>query len=104
MNRAIIRNAGGEWKGSLDAFNDYLSWPDEESYELELLGAEHCETVLGHRAQAEWLRENLTKSHPSNKELILARLESAEQGQGETLFDVIRDIIRDNPHVRLVEK
>ena len=103
MNKGFIRAVGGEWNGHLDAFNDYLSWPDEESYELVLLGAKHCENVLGHHAQAEWLRNNMSKCHPSNVESVRARLAIAEKGQGATLYDVIRDIVRDNTHVRFVE-
>ena len=103
MNQGLVRDAGGEWNGNLDAFNDYLSWPDEESYELVFLGAEHCESVLGHRAQADWLRDNMSKCHPSNEESVRARLAIAQQGQGETLYDVIRDIILDKAHVRFVE-
>ena len=62
MNAGFIRPAGGLWNGNLDAFNDYLSWPDDAEYELELLGA----------------------------------------SEGETLFDVIREIVAANPHVHLM--
>ena len=31
-----------------------------------------------------------------------SRLALAESGQGETLFDVVKEIIGDNPHVHLV--
>ena len=101
-NVGLIEQVGGKWDGNLDAFNDYLSWPEEAEYELELLGAAICSRSLGHAAQAAWLREHLGTCHPSNVADIQSRLALAEAGQGETLFDVINEIISDHAHVRLV--
>jgi hypothetical protein len=39
MNRGFIELVGGHWRGKLDAFNDYLSWPAESPYELVLRNA-----------------------------------------------------------------
>jgi hypothetical protein len=101
-NTGFIRSAGGSWDGNLDAFNDYLSWPEDQSYELELLGAASCAEHLGHAAQAAWLRDHLSTCHPSSREDMDASLARAEAGQGQTLFDVLREIIADNPQVRLL--
>ena len=103
MNQGLISRVGGEWNGHLDAFNDYLSWPEGEAYELELLGAAHCAITLGHDAKAAWLRYILSTCHPSNEESVRSRLARAERGQGETLYDVICMIIRDNSHIRFLE-
>jgi hypothetical protein len=51
---------------------------------------------------AEWLRERVMNCHPSNIEHTRTRLAAAEAGEGDTLFDVIREIVADNCHVRLV--
>jgi hypothetical protein len=101
-NAGFIENVGGKWNGNLDAFNDYLSWPEEKEYELELIDATGCAQQLGHAAQAAWLRAHLQTCHPSNVADMESRLAQAEAGQGETLFDVVKEIIADNPHVRLV--
>ena len=98
----FVELVGGKWNGNLDAFNDYLSWPEEEEYELELLDAASCVRNLGHAAQAAWLWEHLGTCHPSNVAEMQSRLARAEAGQGETLFDVVKGIIAGNPHVRLV--
>ena len=37
MNDGFIRFVGGEWTGNLDAFNDYLKWPDKNEYQLEIV-------------------------------------------------------------------
>ena len=35
FNEGFCRHVSGEWHGrSWDAFHDYLSWPEEESYQL----------------------------------------------------------------------
>ena len=35
FNEGFCRKFGGEWNGkSLDAFHDYLSWPDEDEFKL----------------------------------------------------------------------
>ncbi len=98
-----MRSIGGEWNGHLDALNDYLSWPDSEEYELEFLGSKRCAQALGHDAQAEWLRERIATCHPSNREGMNSRLAEAERGHGQTLYDVLCQIVRENPHVRLLE-
>lgn len=89
-NAGFIEQVDGKWNGNLDAFNDYLSWPEEQEYELELLGAADCARYLGHAAQAAWLRNNLQTCHPSNRADVQSRLVLAEAGQEETLFEVIK--------------
>jgi hypothetical protein len=101
-NAGFIERVGGKWNGNLDAFNDYLSWPEEPEYELELVGAADCARNLGHVAQAAWLRDHLETCHPANRPDLQARLALAEAQRGETLFDVLKEIIEANSHVRLL--
>lgn len=103
VNVGFVRPAGGEWRGNLDAFNDYLVWPDEEQYELELLGAESCAAALGHNAKATWIRGVMRTCHPSNLGELAGNLREARAGRGPTLFDTIREIIDWNPHVRFIQ-
>src|SRR5688572_4096316 len=72
FSEGIIDAVGGHWNGnSLDAFHDYLSWPEAESYRLVLVGWPRCEPVL---AEIDW-------------------------PQLGPLSNVIREIFADNPHV-----
>ena len=41
-NIGFVGQVGGKWNGNLDAFNDYLTWPEEEQYELEILDSATC--------------------------------------------------------------
>lgn len=101
-NVGFVEQVGGKWDGSLDAFNDYLSWPEQEEYELQLLDAAGCARSLARAAQAAWLRQRLGTCHPSSVADMRSRLAQAEAGRGDTLFDSITEIITGNRHVRLV--
>lgn len=46
FNEGLISAAGGHWNGvGWDAFNDYLSWPAEDSYALLLDGWSTCDAL-----------------------------------------------------------
>lgn len=48
FNEGLIGKAGGHWNGkSWDAFNDYLSWPADDSYILVLDGWTDCDALSG---------------------------------------------------------
>ena len=62
FNDGLIHAAGGHWHGNnWDAFNDYLSWPVEESYRLLLDGWSQC-TALGERDKA--IFEEIVAANP----------------------------------------
>ena len=43
FNEGFVRPVGGgEWNGNLDAFNDYLWWPDEHPYRLVVRRWQAC--------------------------------------------------------------
>jgi hypothetical protein len=102
MNDAFIRDAGGDWNGHLDAFNDYLSWPKDVPYAIELVDHAKLARALDHQTMAERLRSILTTCHPDNASRVEAELELAESGEGQTLFDVIIEIITDEQNFEFV--
>lgn len=101
-NAGLIQPSDGNWSGNLDAFNDYLSWPPESEYELEIHGATKVAESLGHAAMAKWLRDTLKTCHPDNVEHLKQRLSDAECSKGQTLFELLLEIIAGQTHVRLV--
>ena len=74
FNEGFCRHVGGWWNGNLNAFHDYLSWPEDERYRLVLQGWDACVEVLGQEAYL----------------------------PGQSMLDVILEIFRDNDHVELV--
>ncbi len=72
FNAGFIRKVGGEWTGNLDAFHDYLSWPDEDEYELTVAGWDGCRSML-----------------------------STERAGEHNLLAIFTEIFERNPHVKL---
>ena len=95
FNRGFVSHVGGDWNGNLDAFNDYLSWADDRCT-IRWLNADKSQTDLGHSAMADWLTGNLTRCHPTNRAGVQQRLDAATAGSGQTLFDWLVVIIREN--------
>lgn len=87
-----------DWEATnLDGFNDilrggFLKTPDG-GYTLIWRNAARSARVLGHVETADWLRIAAERCHPTNRDGILERLRRAELGQGETLFEIIMQII-----------
>lgn len=89
------------WDGHLDAFNDYLAWPDEK-YVLVWKQSELSRSGLGYGEMVRWLEETLQHCHPSSVSHMRERLEAAQLGVGQTMFDLIVEIIEGNgDYVRL---
>lgn len=75
FNAGMIESVGGHWNGDLNAFHDYLSWPQAETYRLVLVGWARCAATLAELPY--W------------------------GGGGATMLAMIEEIFRDNPHVTL---
>jgi hypothetical protein len=98
FSRSIL-NDEYEWTGNLDAFNDILHGgfgTPEGVFVLRWKNAGASRRALGHEAMCAWLERNLTHCHPSNVAGVKARLKDAKEARGETLFDMIVGIIREN--------
>ena len=95
-NEGFIKSVGGKWNGHLDAFNDYLSWPEPNPYNIKIIGENNCKKVLGYDEMAKRLSENLETCHSSNRARIKKELEDAKNNKGQTLWDVLVEILDDN--------
>ncbi|PHS11627.1 MAG: barnase inhibitor [Blastopirellula sp.] len=95
FNRGYVAHVDGDWKGNLDAFNDYLCW-HEERYFLRWRNSNKSQSDLGYAAMANWLKNNITQCHPSNRLSVEKRLKAAQEHQGPTLFDWLVEIIQEN--------
>jgi RNAse (barnase) inhibitor barstar len=87
-----------DWEATnLDSFSDilrsgFLKTPDG-GYTLIWRNAARSARVLGHVETAQWLRMAAERCHPTNRGGMLERLCRAELSQGETLFEIIMQII-----------
>lgn len=100
-NRSIfpgyVESVGRPWSGNLDAFNDILrggmGTPDG-GFVFRFLDTPNIRKALGYPATVRWLEEMLGRCHATNRESIAARIVLARRHEGETLFDVVEEIIR----------
>ena len=87
------------WGKNLDAFNDILrggfGTPDE-GFVLKWDSSAVSAQRLGWEETIRWLERALTTCHPDNVQNVRDRLAAAQRHEGETLFDIIVEIIRDH--------
>ena len=95
VGRRLLDNSF--WGRGLDAFNDVLrggfGTPDG-GFVLRWLRSDRSRAVLGFPATIRYLEKKATRCHPSNVASVRANLARARRGEGETLFDILVDIIR----------
>jgi hypothetical protein len=90
------------WDGhNLDAFHDFLVWPEEE-YVLVWKDSDLLREKLGHGEMLKWLERKVQHCHPSHLSRLRDEIEAAKRGEGQTMFDLLMEIIRsDRPYVEL---
>jgi hypothetical protein len=69
FNAGLIDSLGGHWNGNLDAFNDYLYWPEPHPYRLVLDGWTACSAALAQMPAPSgrsmlWEIESIFKDNP----------------------------------------
>lgn len=92
------------WNGNLDAFNDMLcggyGTPDE-GFVLIWRKSNLSREYLGFKETLRWLEQHVRTCHPSNIPEFQARIAAAQKSEGETLFDMLIEIIREHKKVEL---
>jgi len=74
FNVGFVRCVNGDWGGNLDAFHDYLSWPEECPYRLVLRGWEQCFEAVN------------TLWHHT----------------GRPILELVQEVFHDNPQIQFV--
>ena len=104
-----ILTKGLTWKTghNLHAFNDLLRGgfgvhEYEEPITLIWKNANKSKRDLGYKATVANYENVLTKCHPSNINKVKELLENAKQEMGETLFDIIIQIIKEHEDIELI--
>jgi RNAse (barnase) inhibitor barstar len=90
------------WGRNLDAFNDILYGgfgTPEEGFILIWKNSQVSKVKLGYSETMNWLENTVLKNcHPLNKEHVKKRIQDAKQNKGETLFEIIVEIMLDKEH------
>ncbi|HLL24434.1 MAG TPA: barstar family protein [Kofleriaceae bacterium] len=85
------------WGRNLDAFNDVLrggfGTPDG-GFVLRWINSAESRVALGYGATVRYLELKSSRCHPDSVAYVAAELDAARQGEGQTIFDVLVEIIR----------
>jgi RNAse (barnase) inhibitor barstar len=88
---------GAFWGRNLDAFDDILSGgfgtPDD-GFVLRWTESEISRSNLGYPETIRQLEKRLERCHPTNRDSVRTELSRAQQGEGDTVFYWLIDIIR----------
>jgi len=105
VSRVLMNDAG--WKvGTLDGFDDILYggfgvFENGEEIEIIWTESEKSKENLGFQTTAEWYENKIKQGKPFNAELIQEKLDALLKGNGQTLFDILTEIIQSHPDVTL---
>ncbi|PWN67547.1 ribonuclease inhibitor [Chryseobacterium oncorhynchi] len=96
-----------DWKvGTLDGFNDILYGGFgviENNEEIEIIWKEAQKSGedLGVKATKEFYDNKIRQGKPFNIELIQRKLDDLMAGKGQTLFEILIEIIQSHPNITL---
>ncbi|SFW59286.1 Barstar (barnase inhibitor) [Sinomicrobium oceani] len=106
INRVFM--AGEDWKigESLDALDDILyggtgKISGNEPVKLTWYDFDKSRLALGMDTTVTWYREKLRYPEKFNSTLIRERLTALENGQGQTFFDIVMEIIALHTNITL---
>ncbi|CAH0293734.1 hypothetical protein SRABI04_04422 [Chryseobacterium sp. Bi04] len=101
----LMRDA--DWKvGTLDGFNDVLYggfgvFEYKEEIEIVWKESEKSREDLGLEATQEFYENKIRQGKPFNIELAQEKLKDLIEGKGQTLFEILVEIIESHGNIRL---
>ena len=96
-----------DWKvGSLDGFDDILYggfgvFENKDEVELNWKKSQKSKNDLGFEATREFYENKIKQGKPFNIELIQQKLDELISGEGQTLFDILIEIIESHENIIL---
>jgi RNAse (barnase) inhibitor barstar len=102
----LTKDLDGETGRNLDAFNDVLRggfgvYEYEEPIKLIWKNSNESQQKLGWDETVKYISAKLKTCHPTNIQSVKDDLDLAQQHKGQTLFELIVDIIRTHQHIKL---
>lgn len=97
-----------DWKvGTLDGFNDILYggfgvFENNDEIDLTWKEFQKSKQDLGLEATREFYERKIKQGEPFNVELIQKNLDELIAGEGQTLFDILIEIIESHTNIRLI--
>ncbi|WP_051882013.1 ribonuclease inhibitor [Chryseobacterium soli] len=97
-----------DWKvGTLDGFDDILYggfgvFENKDEVELIWKDAEKSKNELGFESTRDFYQHKINQGKPFNTELIQQKLDELMAGNGQTLFDILIEIIESHKNITLI--
>lgn len=106
VESGLTKDLGWDMGRNLDAFHDVLRggfgvYEYAEPVRLIWLHSDKSRKDLGWEETAKYLSAKLTTCHPANVEFVKRDLALAESHKGNTLFDLLVEIIQRHDHIEL---
>jgi hypothetical protein len=105
VSNVLMKDA--DWKvGTLDGFDDVLYGgfgviEGKEEIELIWKESEKSKQDLGFDATREFYNNKIRQGKPFNIELIQQKLDDLTEGKGQTLFEILVEIIQSHSNIAL---
>lgn len=106
ISSVLMKDA--DWKvGTLDGFDDILYggfgiFESNEEIEFIWKNAKKSEEDLGFEATKEFYKNKISQGKPFNVQLIQQKLDELINGSGQTLFEILIEIIKSHKNIILV--
>lgn len=106
VSRVLMKDT--DWKvGSLDGFDDILYggfgvFENQEEVEIVWKESQKSKEDLGFIATQEFYENKIRQGKPFNVELAQQKLNDLIDGKGQTLFDILIEIIESHTNITLI--
>ena len=106
VENKLTKDLGWDFGRNLDAFNDVLGGgfgvlEVDEAFELIWKNSSKSQTELGYPETIRYLENKLIRCHPTAIPFVKKDIEEAKKGEGNTLFQIIIEIIHRHSHIEL---
>ena len=104
-SRVLMKDT--DWKvGTLDGFDDILYggfgvFENKEEIEIIWKESQKSKEDLGFKATCEFYENKIRQGKPFNIELIQQKLDELTEGKGQTLFEILIEIIKSHTNITL---
>jgi len=104
IENELTKDLGWKTGRNLDAFNDLLRggfgvYEYEEPFLLIWENSGYSKNHLGWEETIRYVKSKLKTCHPANTQYVEEDLRLAQQHKGQTLFEIIVDIIKSHEHI-----
>jgi len=106
VSSVLMKNA--DWKvGTLDGFDDILyggfgAFENGERIEIRWKESQKSKEELGQESTRNFYQNKIRQGKPFNAELIQKKLDDLLAGKGQTLFEILVEIIESHKNITLI--